>query len=121
MEPYASKGARTVPKESNFTLIDRLYRARALFLFQELTGELTANITGLMVFLNIDDNTREQFLFINSPGGKMVDGLAVYDMSQAILPDVHTLCLGLAASMASFILSGGAMTKRIAFPNAWRQ
>nr|YP_010127676.1 ClpP [Codonopsis tsinlingensis]QPP19992.1 ClpP [Codonopsis tsinlingensis] len=101
-------------------LIDRLYRARALFLFQELTAELTANLTGLMAILNIEDNTLEQFLFINSPGGKIVDGLAVYDMSQGVLPDVHTLCMGLAASIASLILSGGAPTKRVAFPNAWR-
>nr|YP_009868745.1 ATP-dependent protease proteolytic subunit [Leptocodon hirsutus]QKI32188.1 ATP-dependent protease proteolytic subunit [Leptocodon hirsutus] len=107
-------------KKSGLTYSDRLYRARTLFLFQELTAELTANLTGLMAVLNIEDNTLEQFLFINSTGGKIVNGLAVYDMSQGIIPDVHTLCLGLAASIASLILSGGALTKRIAFPNAWR-
>nr|QVL28649.1 ClpP [Chrysanthemum lavandulifolium] len=101
-------------------LYERLYRARALFLFHELTAEITANLTGLMAMLNIEDNTLEQFLFINSTGGKIVDGLAVYDMSRAILPDVHTICVGLAASIASLILSGGALTKRIAFPHAWR-
>nr|YP_010268487.1 clp protease proteolytic subunit [Pseudocodon convolvulaceus]UIG86695.1 clp protease proteolytic subunit [Pseudocodon convolvulaceus] len=99
-------------------LIDRLYRFRTLFLFQELTPELTGTLTGLMTYLNMDDSTLEQFLFINSTGGKMVNGLAVYDVIQGVIPDVHTICMGLAASMAALILSGGALTKRIAFPSA---
>nr|QTZ17963.1 ATP-dependent Clp protease proteolytic subunit [Pseudocodon vinciflorus] len=98
---------------------DRLYRFRTLFLFQELTPELTGTLTGLMTYLNMDDSTLEQFLFINSTGGKMVNGLAVYDVIQGVIPDVHTICMGLAASMAALILSGGALTKRIAFPSAF--
>nr|YP_009436448.1 ATP-dependent protease proteolytic subunit [Cyphia crenata]ATG26723.1 ATP-dependent protease proteolytic subunit [Cyphia crenata] len=104
-------------REEWVDLYDRLYRIRALFLFQELSDEIANNIIGLMAFLNIDDNTKEQFLFINSPGGGLINGLGVYDMSQVVLPDVHTLCMGEAISMAAFILAGGADTKRIAFPH----
>lgn len=74
-----------------------------------------------MVFLNLEDNTKEQFLFINSPGGSIVYGIAVHDISRSVRPDVHTLGMGVAASMAAFILSGGAQTKRLAFPHVWRQ
>lgn len=74
-----------------------------------------------MIFLNIDDCNQEQFLFINSTGGGVMYGLAVHNAINFVLPDVHTLCLGVAASMAAFILAGGSPTKRIAFPNAWRQ
>nr|ATG26900.1 ATP-dependent protease proteolytic subunit [Cyphia elata var. gerrardii] len=105
-------------REEWVDLHDRLYRIRALFLFQELSDEVANNIMGLMSFLNIDDSRKEQFLFINSPGGGLINGLGVYDMSQAVLPDVHTLCVGEASSMAALILAGGADTKRIAFPHS---
>nr|YP_009436207.1 ATP-dependent protease proteolytic subunit [Cyphia banksiana]ATG26385.1 ATP-dependent protease proteolytic subunit [Cyphia banksiana] len=104
-------------REEWVELYDRLYRMRSLFLFEELSDEIANNIIGIMAFLNIDDNTQEQFLFINSPGGGMVNGLGVYDMSQAVLPDVNTLCVGDAISMAAFILAGGANGKRTAFPH----
>nr|YP_009436950.1 ATP-dependent protease proteolytic subunit [Cyphia tortilis]YP_009436995.1 ATP-dependent protease proteolytic subunit [Cyphia tortilis]ATG27325.1 ATP-dependent protease proteolytic subunit [Cyphia tortilis]ATG27372.1 ATP-dependent protease proteolytic subunit [Cyphia tortilis] len=105
-------------REEWIELYDRLSRMRSLFLFEELSDEIANNIIGLMAFLNIDDNTQEQFLFINSPGGGMINGLGVYDMSQAVLPDVHTLCVGDAISMAAFILAGGADSKRTAFPHS---
>nr|YP_009404088.1 ATP-dependent protease proteolytic subunit [Pratia angulata]ASA35353.1 ATP-dependent protease proteolytic subunit [Pratia angulata] len=99
-------------------LYDRLYRERALFLFKELSPETANHLVGLMIFLNIDDCNQEQFLFINSTGGGVMHGLAVYNAINFVLPDVHTLCLGVAASMAAFVLAGGSQTKRIAFPNA---
>nr|YP_009403581.1 ATP-dependent protease proteolytic subunit [Hippobroma longiflora]ASA34773.1 ATP-dependent protease proteolytic subunit [Hippobroma longiflora] len=99
-------------------LYDRLYRERALFLFKDLNPETANHIVGLMIFLNIDDCNEEQFLFINSTGGGVMQGLAVNNTINFVLPDVHTLCLGVAASMAAFILAGGSQTKRIAFPNA---
>nr|YP_009405342.1 ATP-dependent protease proteolytic subunit [Pratia nummularia]ASA37416.1 ATP-dependent protease proteolytic subunit [Pratia nummularia]WGH11243.1 ATP-dependent protease proteolytic subunit [Pratia nummularia] len=99
-------------------LYDRLYRERALFLFKDLSPETANHIVGLMIFLNIDDCNQEQFLFINSTGGGVMHGLAVYNAINFVLPDVHTLCLGVAASMAAFVLAGGSQTKRIAFPNA---
>lgn len=120
-EPYASKGARTVPKGTNFVLINRLHRERLLFLGQEVNSEISNQIVGLMVYLSIEDNTRDLFLFINSPGGWVVSGIAIYDTMQFVPPDVHTICMGLAASMGSFILIGGEITKRLAFPHAWRQ
>nr|YP_009406685.1 ATP-dependent protease proteolytic subunit [Sclerotheca viridiflora]ASA39205.1 ATP-dependent protease proteolytic subunit [Sclerotheca viridiflora] len=99
-------------------LYDRLYRERALFLFKDLSPETANHIVGLMIFLNIDDCNQEQFLFINSTGGGVMHGLAVYNAMNFVLPDVHTICLGVAASMAAFVLVGGSPTKRIAFPNA---
>nr|QWZ47290.1 ATP-dependent protease proteolytic subunit [Cyananthus flavus] len=126
-EPEAADAANAAKPESEkeekpemtwIDLYDGLYRARAIFLFQELTQEVTANITGIMVYLNIDDARKEQYLFINSTGGKMVNGLSVYNTSRAIRPDVTTLGLGVAASMAALVLAGGALTKRIAYPSA---
>nr|ASA39115.1 ATP-dependent protease proteolytic subunit [Palmerella debilis subsp. serrata] len=99
-------------------LYDRLYRERALFLFKDLSPETANHIVGLMIFLNIDDCNQEQFLFINSTGGGVMHGIAVHNAINFVLPDVHTLCLGVAASMAAFVLAGGSQTKRIAFPNA---
>nr|YP_009339813.1 ATP-dependent protease proteolytic subunit [Lobelia inflata]APQ39295.1 ATP-dependent protease proteolytic subunit [Lobelia inflata] len=99
-------------------LYDRLYRERALFLFKDLSPETANHIVGLMIFLNIDDCNQEQFLFINSTGGGVMHGLAVTNAINFVLPDVHTLCVGVAASMAAFILTGGSQTKRIAFPHA---
>lgn len=76
---------------------------------------------GLMLFLNIEDKELEQWLFINSPGGWIVPGVGIYDMMQLVIPDVNTVCMGVAASMASFVLVGGEITKRLAFLRAWRQ
>jgi ATP-dependent Clp protease, protease subunit len=74
-----------------------------------------------MVYLSIEDKTKDLFLFINSPGGWVIPGIAIYDIMQLVTPDVNTICMGLAASMGSFILVGGEITKRLAFPHAWRQ
>jgi ATP-dependent Clp protease, protease subunit len=69
----------------------------------------------------MEDDTKDLYLFINSPGGWVVPGVALYDTMQFVQPDVQTICMGLAASMGSFILVGGKITKRLAFPHAWRQ
>lgn len=120
-EPYASKGACTVFKGYNFTLINRLYRERLLFLGQGVDSEISNQLIGLMVYLSIEDDTKDLYLFINSPGGWVIPGVAIYDTMQFVQPDVHTICMGLAASMGSFLLVGGEITKRLAFPHAWRQ
>lgn len=120
-EPYASKGACTVLKGYNFTLLNRLYRERLLFLGQEVQSEISNQLMGLMVYLSIEDDTKDLYLFINSPGGWVISGVGIYDTMQFVRPDVHTICIGLAASMGSFILVGGEITKRLAFPHAWRQ
>lgn len=74
-----------------------------------------------MIYLSIEKDTKDLYLFINSPGGWVISGMAIYDTMQFVRPDVQTICMGLAASIASFILVGGEITKRIAFPHAWRQ
>nr|YP_009423550.1 ATP-dependent protease proteolytic subunit [Burmeistera crispiloba]AQS81891.1 ATP-dependent protease proteolytic subunit [Burmeistera crispiloba] len=116
--PYDIPGDDEDEEATWVDLYDRLYRERALFLFKDLSPETANHIVGLMIFLNIDDCNQEQFLFINSTGGGVMHGLAVYNAINFVLPDVHTLCLGVAASMAAFVLAGGSQTKRIAFPNA---
>nr|YP_009340600.1 ATP-dependent protease proteolytic subunit [Wimmerella hederacea]APQ40172.1 ATP-dependent protease proteolytic subunit [Wimmerella hederacea] len=105
-------------EETWVDLYERLYQERALFLFKSLNIETANQLVGLMIFLNMDDCNQEQFLFINSTGGGVMHGLAVHNTINFVLPDVHTLCLGLAASMAAFVLAGGSQTKRTAFPNA---
>nr|WNE39581.1 Clp protease proteolytic subunit [Amorphophallus albus] len=110
------------PGEEDAAWVDiynRLYRERLLFLGQEVENEISNQIVGLMVYLSIEDKTRDLFLFINSPGGWVIPGIAIFDTMQFVPPDVHTICMGLAASMGSFILVGGEITKRLAFPHAW--
>ena len=110
-----------VPGEQNFILINRLYRERLLFLGQDVDSEISNQLIGLMVYLSIESETKDLYLFINSPGGWVIPGIAIYDTMQFVRPDVQTVCMGLAASMGSFILVGGKITKRLAFPHAWRQ
>nr|YP_010129957.1 ATP-dependent Clp protease proteolytic subunit [Amorphophallus titanum]QKJ80294.1 ATP-dependent Clp protease proteolytic subunit [Amorphophallus titanum] len=109
------------PGEEDATWVDvynRLYRERLLFLGQEVDSEISNHIVGLMVYLSIEDKTKDLYLFINSPGGWVIPGIAIFDTMQFVPPDVHTICMGLAASMGSFILVGGEITKRLAFPHA---
>nr|YP_010513920.1 ATP-dependent Clp protease proteolytic subunit [Platycyamus regnellii]UXL85491.1 ATP-dependent Clp protease proteolytic subunit [Platycyamus regnellii] len=109
------------PGEEDASWVDiynRLYRARLLFLGQEVDSEISNQLVGLMVYLSIEDDTKDLHLFINSPGGGVIAGIAIYDIMQFVQPDVQTIGMGLAASMGSFILAGGAITKRIAFPHA---
>nr|QFV19781.1 clp protease proteolytic subunit [Macrosolen bibracteolatus] len=110
-----------LPGEEYSTWIDiynRLYRERLLFLGQGVDSEISNQLISLMVYLNIDNDTKDFFFFINSPGGWVIPGVAIYDTMQFVRPDVHTICMGLAASMGSFLLVGGAITKRLAFPHA---
>jgi ATP-dependent Clp protease, protease subunit len=102
-------------------LINRLYQERILFLGQEVDCELSNQLIGLMIYLTIENKNKEVYLFINSPGGWVVPGLAIYDTMRFVGPDVNTIAIGLAASMGSFLLVGGEITKRLAFPHAWRQ
>nr|YP_010047752.1 clp protease proteolytic subunit [Pilea thymifolia]QPK42361.1 clp protease proteolytic subunit [Pilea thymifolia] len=106
-------------EESWVDLYNRLYRERFLFLGQEVDTDASNQLIGLIVYLSVEDDTKDLYLFINSPGGSVIPGLAVYDTMQFVQPDIQTICVGLAASMASFLLVGGEITKRIAFPHAW--
>ena len=84
-------------------------------------SDISNQLIGIMVYLSIEDDTKDLYLFINSPGGWVIPGVAIYDTMQFVRPDVQTICMGLAASMGSFLLAAGASTKRLAFPHAWRQ
>nr|YP_010461885.1 ATP-dependent Clp protease proteolytic subunit [Bistorta officinalis]UUF93754.1 ATP-dependent Clp protease proteolytic subunit [Bistorta officinalis] len=109
-----------IPGDEDATWVDvnRLYRARLLFLTQEITTEISNYLVGLIVYLSIEDQTQDLYLFINCPGGWVLPGIAIFDAMQLVLPDVYTICMGIAASMGSFILVGGEITKRFAFPHA---
>nr|YP_010462356.1 ATP-dependent Clp protease proteolytic subunit [Primulina cordata]UUJ36155.1 ATP-dependent Clp protease proteolytic subunit [Primulina cordata] len=110
-----------VPGEEDASWVDvynRLYRERLLFLGQDVNSEISNQLIGLMVYLSIEDDTKDLYLFINSPGGWVIAGLAIYDTMQFVRPEVHTVCMGLAASMGSFLLAAGELTKRLAFPHA---
>ena len=74
-----------------------------------------------MVYLSLEDDSKDLYLFINSLGGWVILGVAIYDTMQFVQPNVQTICMGLAASIGSFLLVGGEITKRLAFPHAWRQ
>nr|YP_010581427.1 clp protease proteolytic subunit [Triphyophyllum peltatum]UZT27832.1 clp protease proteolytic subunit [Triphyophyllum peltatum] len=95
-----------------------LYRLRFLFLCQEVDYEVTSRITGLMVYLSIEDRTKDLYLFIHSPGGLILPGMAIYDLMHVLGPEVNTVGMGLVASMGSIILTGGTFTKRFAYPHA---
>jgi len=105
----------------NGILINRLYRERFLFLGQEVDSEISNQLISLMIYLSIEKENKDLYLFINSPGGWVISGIAIYDIMQFVQPDVQTVCLGLAASMGFFLLAGGTITKLLAFPHAWRQ
>ena len=74
-----------------------------------------------MVYLSLEDDSKDLYLFINSLGGWVILEVAIYDTMQFVQPNVQTICMGLAASIGSFLLVGGEITKRLAFPHAWRQ
>jgi ATP-dependent Clp protease, protease subunit len=110
-----------LPGDEDATWVDlynRLYRERALFLVQDIEDEIANQLISIMVFLNGQDEDQNISLFINSPGGSIFAGFSLYDAMQFIKPHVYTVCLGIAASMASIVLIGGEITKRIALPNA---
>nr|YP_009057877.1 proteolytic subunit 2 of clp protease [Nephroselmis astigmatica]AID67669.1 proteolytic subunit 2 of clp protease [Nephroselmis astigmatica] len=99
-------------------LYNRLYRERLLFMGQDLDDELANQLVGIMLYLNAEDETQGHYLYINSPGGSVLCGLAVFDIIQYVEAEVTTICVGIAASMASFVLSGGEFGQRIALPHS---
>lgn len=113
--PYRLPGE---PTAQWVDLYNRLSRERILFLGQDIDDELANQIIGLLLYLNSEDERKEIYLYINSPGGVVTAGLAVYDTMQHIQAQVTTICVGLAASMASFVLTGGEPGQRIALPHS---
>lgn len=99
-------------------LFNRLSRERILFLCSELKDELANQLIGIMLFLNAEESDKGLYLYINSPGGSIICGVGVYDCMNFVEAEVSTICVGTAASVASFVLAGGATGKRLAFPNS---
>jgi len=115
------KVAYKVPGASSGDWVDiynRLYRERIIFLGQEIDDEICNQIIAVMLFSDSEDSEKPQYLYINSPGGSVIAGLALYDTVQHIASPVITANIGMAASMASFILGAGERGKRVALPNS---
>jgi len=104
--------------ERSYDIFSRLLSDRIIFLGEEITDTSASLIVAQMLFLEAQDPGRDIQLYINSPGGSITAGVAVFDTMQYIKCDVSTICVGLAASFGAFLLAGGAKGKRIALPNA---
>ena len=98
--------------ERAFDIYSRLLRERIVFLGEPVTSDSANRIVAQLLFLEADDPDKDIFLYINSPGGSVYDGLGIFDTIQHVKPDVHTVCVGLAASMGAFLLCAGAKGKR---------
>jgi ATP-dependent Clp protease protease subunit len=104
--------------ERAFDIFSRLLKDRIVFLGSPVTDDVSNIITAQLLFLESEDPERDIHFYINSPGGSVTAGLAIYDTLQYIRPEVSTLCIGQAASMAAWLLSAGARGKRYALPHA---
>ncbi|MEL6232231.1 MAG: ATP-dependent Clp endopeptidase proteolytic subunit ClpP [Cyanobacteria bacterium J06636_28] len=104
--------------ERAFDIYSRLLRERIVFLGQQVTAESSNLIVAQMLFLEAEDPEKDIYLYINSPGGSVYDGLGIFDTMNHIKPDVSTICVGLAASMGAFLLSAGTKGKRMSLPNS---
>ncbi|WP_008311298.1 ATP-dependent Clp endopeptidase proteolytic subunit ClpP [Leptolyngbya sp. PCC 6406] len=104
--------------ERAFDIYSRLLRERIIFLGQEVTSDSANLIVAQMLFLEAEDPEKDIYLYVNSPGGSVTAGLGIFDTMNHIRPDVCTICVGLAASMGSFLLAAGKKGKRMSLPNA---
>lgn len=104
--------------ERSYDIYSRLLKDRIIFLGSEVNDQVANIITAQLLFLESDDPEKDIYFYINSPGGSVTAGMAIYDTMQYIAPDVSTVCLGQAASMGAFLLAAGAKGKRIALKNA---
>jgi ATP-dependent Clp protease protease subunit len=122
--PIASPGVLpTVVEQSGrgdraFDIYSRLLRERIIFLGSGIDDGVADALVAQLLFLEAEDPEKDIQIYINSPGGSVTAGLAIYDTMQLVAPDVVTICYGLAASMGAFLLSGGTKGKRLALPNA---
>ncbi len=114
--PYVIE--KTAGGERSYDIYSRLLKDRIIFLGDEIDDVLANAIIAQMLFLESSDPDKDIYLYINSPGGVVTAGLAIYDTMQYIKPDVATVCLGQAASMGAILLTGGAKGKRFATPNS---
>ncbi len=104
--------------ERAFDIYSRLLKERVIFLTGEVEDNMADLIVAQLLFLEAENAEKDIYLYINSPGGSVTAGFAIYDTMQFIKPDVQTICIGQACSMGSFLLAGGAKGKRFALPNS---
>ena len=104
--------------ERAYDIYSRLLKDRIIFIGSEINDAVANAVIAQLLFLEKEDSTKDIDLYINSPGGSVIDGLAIYDTMQLIKPQISTICVGLAASMGAVLLAGGSAGKRYALPNA---
>jgi len=104
--------------ERSYDIFSRLLNDRIIMLSEEVNDATASLIVAQLLYLEAEDPDKDIQFYINSPGGSVTSGLAIYDTMQYIKPDVSTICIGMAASMGAFLLSSGAKGKRIALPNS---
>lgn len=109
---------QTSKGERSYDIYSRLLKERIVFLGDEVNDVTASLIVAQLLFLESEDMDKDIHLYINSPGGSITAGMAIYDTMQYIKPDVSTICIGMAASMGAFLLSSGAKGKRYALPNS---
>ena len=114
--PYVVE--QTSRGERNYDIYSRLLKDRIIFLGEEVNETTASLVVAQLLFLESEDPNKDIQLYINSPGGMVTAGMAIYDTMQYIKCDVSTICIGLAASMGAFLLAGGTKGKRYALPNA---
>ena len=114
--PYVIE--QTSRGERSYDIYSRLLKERIIFLGEEVTDASASVIIAQLLFLEGEDPEKDIHLYINSPGGSVTAGMAIYDTMQYIKCDVSTICIGMAASMGAFLLAGGTKGKRFALPNA---
>ncbi len=126
MEKDISKGMNLVPMvveqtgrgERSFDIFSRLLKERIIFLNGPVEDTMASLVCAQLLFLESENPSKDVYMYINSPGGVVTSGLAIYDTMQYIKPDIATVCMGQAASMGSMLLSGGASKKRFSLPHA---
>ena len=114
--PYVIE--QTSRGERSYDIYSRLLKDRIIFLGEEINDHVASVVVAQLLSLEAEDPDKDICIYINSPGGSVTAGMAIYDTMQYIKPDVSTICVGMAASMGAFLLSSGAKGKRMALPNA---
>ncbi len=114
--PYVIE--QTSRGERSYDIYSRLLKDRIIFIGEQIDEHIASLVVAQLLFLEAEDPEKDICVYINSPGGSVTAGMAIYDTMQYIKPDVSTICVGMAASMGAFLLSSGAKGKRYALPNA---
>ncbi len=114
--PYVIE--QTSRGERSYDIYSRLLKERIVFLGEEVNSVSASVVVAQLLFLEAEDPSKDIHMYINSPGGEITSGMAIYDTMHYIKCDVSTICIGMAASMGAFLLAGGAKGKRMALPNA---